>query len=256
MDTVLAILFVAMFGAAMGSFACCQARRIGLSKKEKKDLGERSVCLACRKQLKWYDNIPILSWTLLRGKCRYCGKKIGKTELISELAGLVAFLVGFRHFYIEGEISVMIGGRMLVFGMLLTILLIVGIYDALTKEMPVKLLMASIGLAGVYFILDVFCGRVEWGSAGIGILLLAGIYYLLYKISNEQLVGGGDFMMCLAIALVVHDWWLAIWVLFLANAVGAIVMLVFGQKKAAFGPFLVMALVIVFGFSDMFFSFL
>ena len=92
------------------------------------------------------------------------------------------------------------------------------------------------------------------GGAMIGVGVLAGIYYLLYMFSHEKLVGGGDWILGLAIALAVADWWAALWVLFLANTIGTIYALPAAikkkQNKIHFGPFLVAAyiLVILIGF--------
>ena len=76
------LLFVVFFsfGAIFGSFACCQAERMFL-KSEGKELGKRSQCLSCGHKLEWFELIPILSWTFLRGACRKCKNKIGKIEL-------------------------------------------------------------------------------------------------------------------------------------------------------------------------------
>lgn len=90
-----ALILVMMFmlGAIFGSFACCQAWRWRYKVHSKKDLGQWSVCLHCKKRIKWYDNIPIISWLVLRGKCRNCHKKIGVADFISEVSMAVTFLM-------------------------------------------------------------------------------------------------------------------------------------------------------------------
>ena len=62
-----------VLGAVMGSFLNCTAIRIG--RKETFVRG-RSHCMNCGHELSWMDLIPVLSWVMLGGKCRYCGKKI------------------------------------------------------------------------------------------------------------------------------------------------------------------------------------
>ena len=93
--TLTALILVMMFilGAVFGSFACCQAWRWHYQVTKKKDLGQWSVCMSCKKRIKWYDNIPIFSWLMLRGKCRYCGHKIGVADFLSEISLAVAFLM-------------------------------------------------------------------------------------------------------------------------------------------------------------------
>ena len=119
-----------ILGSAIGSFLCCQARRLRLKagkKAEKKSsakstksaktadaktepkpksqkstksatLGHRSVCLHCRHHLSWYENIPIFSWLFLKGKCKKCHHKIGLLELLAELGTALAFLLISIHF--------------------------------------------------------------------------------------------------------------------------------------------------------------
>ena len=82
------------------------------------------------------------------------------------------------------------------------------------------------------------------------VAILAGTYFLLYFFSKEKLVGSGDWLIALPIALILGHWWLALVVLFLSNLLGS----VFGvfqklhQKKGQipFGPFLVAAFIVVY----------
>ena len=252
---LLFVIYVIFIGAAAGSFACCQARRFG--KKSKNKIEKWSVCFTCGQRLRWYENIPIVSWVIQKGKCRRCGASIGRAEILAEIGGIIGFLLGFRHFYVEymsDGASLELGLRGVVWGVLLMILMIVGICDALTKKMPTKLLVLGDIVAGGYLGIELLCGRIEISNLLGSLIILPGLYYFLYKISNEKLVGGGDWMICLAIALVLHDWWLGIWVLYLANCAGAIVMLGMKKKQMAFGPYLILAFAVVFGFSEMFSS--
>ena len=88
------VFYVLMYilGAVMGSFLLCQAWRLRYKTEKKKSLGKWSVCLSCKKRLEWFDNIPIFSWIFLRGKCRYCKKKIGCAEILAEILMGVSFL--------------------------------------------------------------------------------------------------------------------------------------------------------------------
>ncbi|MBR3319544.1 prepilin peptidase [Candidatus Saccharibacteria bacterium] len=247
---IIVIVFSAIFGAAFGSFACCQAWRIRLKEEGKKDPGRRSVCLNCGKRLTWYENIPIISWILQGGKCRKCGKKIGKAEILAEVFGAVSFgLIAWR-FLSAGTINYI--GFSLVLLMIVGMLLL-AIYDAKWQEMPVVVLVYVIIMGLALAVL----GIVQTGVSMNGILsllgsvaLLAGTYYLLYLFSKERLVGEGDWMLCLAIGLALGKWQLALVELFLANFIGSIVMVGLGKKKAAFGPFLVIAFVAIVVLED------
>ena len=87
---VAVIILLAIMGAGLGSFACCQSWRI-----RKHDKSARSHCMNCDYQLKWYDNIPVLSWLMLGGKCRKCRKKIGVAEIFAELITAALFACSY-----------------------------------------------------------------------------------------------------------------------------------------------------------------
>ena len=83
-------------------------------------------------------------------------------------------------------------------------------------------------------------------------MILPGFYFLMYKMSNERWVGGGDWILCLPLALFLGDFWLAMITLFASNLIGSVVMLpVAASKKAKklkipFGPFLILGFLLIF----------
>ncbi len=281
------VLAAMVFGAVFGSFACCQAWRIRLKQKGRK-LGKRSVCLKCGRRLKWYENIPIVSWIIQRGKCRGCEKKIGSAEIVTEVLGMIGF-IGVGLFFAKGflEIATQCGFGLgyfcgqnfelifLVLSVLLVLAIfvtmtVIAVYDAKWGEMPTKLLNSAVILAGVFAVLMAFWSgfsravvdgasqiAIDYAmvgdyllSAGESVLILAGTYYILYKVSDEKWVGGGDYILCLAIALVLGKPFLALLELTLANILGLAVMLPQKKRKKMipFGPFLVIAFAILFCF--------
>ena len=259
-------------------------------------LGKRSRCLSCGHELEWYENIPILSWILQKGKCRKCGAKIGKWEIIAEVlmgilvTGVAARFIGFFRetekcgmisigcselsidfwtmpWYVWIDILMFI--VMLVF---MTEMMVVFIYDARWGRMPERELMVMIVLGVVYFLLRnvsyFYSMETIWddfvkydlpmiGSCLGGVVILSGIYFALYKVSDEQLVGSGDYLLCLSVALIIGNWFLALIILFLSNFLASIVMVPEMLKKkkhmstkVAFGPFVIMAFMIVFILQD------
>ncbi|MBR3368518.1 prepilin peptidase [Candidatus Saccharibacteria bacterium] len=259
---ILISLFI--LGAVMGSFVCCQVRRAKLSTRKKKKAGDRSICLNCGYQLKWFDNIPIFSWIFLKGKCRKCGKKIGGLEILSELGFGFVFLVigGFASESLEyavlGPLYLMV---LLAF---VTILGYLAIFDGKYGELPGKALTFSVICGIILLILkqwSLFLSSQSFQflpdsllSALGGVGVLAGTYYLLYFFSKEKLVGSGDWILGLAISLTLGSWWLALIVIFLSNALAAIFMAPSAikkeKKKIYFGPWMVLAFVIVFIFQE------
>lgn len=264
---IIMLVMMFMLGAIFGSFACCQAWRWHYKVHSKKDPGQWSVCLHCKKRIRWYDNIPIVSWLVLGGKCRNCHKKIGIADFLSEISMAVAFLMlswaylipMINNWAILGQKPELLGVQMAAFIMtllMLVVLMVLAVYDAKWGELPVVLLILAVVMGAIVFVLKMYEVNIEGEgiessliSAGIGVLILAGTCYLIYKISKERLMGGGDWILALALALALADWWLALWTIFLANLLGDLIALPgaikTGNSKVHFGPFLVGAFVIV-----------
>lgn len=232
-----------VLGAAFGSFLCCQARR--LQKKGKHS--NRSICLHCKKQLKWYDNIPILSWLFLKGKCRFCHKKIGTAEILSELLSALAFLA--LSFTINVSTASVINWISFALLIIFTLSLIfLAIYDGMTGELPTFALIIAVVL-GVLSMLPTLINNFTWTpflSAG----LYGGIYLLLYLISKGKWVGDGDWIITTITGFVLGSPWLVMFALFIANLSACIVSIpVIKNKKnhqIYFGPYLVFAFVVVY----------
>ena len=255
MESVGIIVLFFILGATLGSFACCQAWRI-----HDKDKTKWSHCEKCKYQLKWYDNIPVISWLMLGGKCRKCRKSIGWAEFLSELGLGLLFVLSFWFWPVEGGL---VWGdfaevcKFVLFLVELVLLLILFVHDAKWKELPVELMVAAGIVAALFLDVDVYMsyglGRpFNWISLAGALLILPGFYYLMYKVSKETWVGGGDWILCIPLALILGDFWLAIFALFAANIIGSIasVPLLIKKKgaKAAipFGPFLILGFLIVF----------
>jgi len=271
MDIVLEVLILVMMfilGAVFGSFACCQAWRWRYKAEGKKDLGQWSVCLHCKKRIKWYDNIPIISWLALRGKCRNCHEKIGIGDFLSEISMAIAFLMlswaylipMLDNWSVLAQNPMFLAAQMGVFVLILimlVVLMVLAVYDARWGELPVVLLVLAVIFGMAVFVLKMCIvdlsddGNLLDGllSAGAGIVILSGTCFVIYKASKERLMGGGDWILALALALALANWWLALWTIFLANLLGDIIALPGAIKtkntKVHFGPFLVAAFVIV-----------
>ena len=253
-SAVLILLFI--LGAAMGSFACCQAWRI-----YKKDKSKWSHCMHCKYQLQWYDNIPILSWLFLRGKCRKCHKPIGWTEFLAEVGAGAMFALSFA-FWPAHDALVALNAieivKFVLFLIGLVIMVILFVYDAKWKELPVNLMYVLMGIGAVFCGLGIWQsyiadGSFDWLSLAGALVVLPGFYYLMYKVSHECWVGSGDWMLCVSPALILGNFWLALFMLFAANIIGSIIaipMWMFSENKKKlqipFGPFLIMGFLLIF----------
>ena len=83
-------LIIVLLGAAWGSFANVCIYR--LPKNDPITTG-RSYCPYCKKKIKWFDNIPVLSFIFLMAKCRFCKKPINIQYFIVEKISLISFVV-------------------------------------------------------------------------------------------------------------------------------------------------------------------
>ncbi len=264
--TILVMMFI--LGAVFGSFACCQAWRWRYKAQGKKDLGQWSVCLHCKKRIKWYDNIPIISWLVLRGKCRNCKAKIGVGDFLAEISMAIAFFMLSWAYLIPMMdnwnvlmqnppfLAAQMGVFVLILIMLI-VLMVLAVYDAHWGELPTVLLILAIIFGLMIFVLKMcLVAMSDTGDLTRGLLngllsvvILAAPCFLIYKISKEKLMGGGDWVLAFALGLALADWWLALWAIFLANLLGDLIALPGAIRKGNhvvhFGPFLVAAFVIV-----------
>ncbi len=259
------MIILGVLGAAFGSFACCQAWRV-----RKHDKSPRSHCMNCKYQLKWYDNIPVLSWLLLGGKCRKCHKKIGVAEILSEVGLAAIFVLSYAFWPLKCELfsNAFETAKFALFLGELVLFAILFVYDARWKEMPTAVLIAGCAIGVLFFGTAIAKTWYYWGLNGemfmsiLGaLLILPGFYFLLYKASKETWVGSGDAILCIPLALMLGNFWLAMFCLFLSNMIGSVIMLpvtIAKKKKHAmipFGPFLIVGFWIVYFFQSYFLDF-
>jgi len=108
-------VFAFLFGTAVGSFLNVVALRLP---EGRSFVSPPSSCPRCGRRIAWYDNIPVLSWLLLRGRCRGCGGRISPAYPAGELAcGLLFALAAFYH----GPSLQLIPSLLLLSGLVLTV---------------------------------------------------------------------------------------------------------------------------------------
>ncbi len=211
-------IFATLFGLLMGSFLNVVIYRLPImmqrewkkecidcfpeftsrekieEKQEKFNLSvPRSHCIKCATQIKFYDNIPVISWLLLKGKCRTCHHPISfRYPAIELLSGLmcfaVSYLLPFSYFAIAAiaftlaliALTFIDIDSMLLPDQITQPLLWSGIYLALIGWSPVSLIDSVIG-------------------AIAGYLLLWSIYWLFKLITNKEGMGYGDFKLLAAL---------------------------------------------------------
>jgi leader peptidase (prepilin peptidase) / N-methyltransferase len=227
------IALAALLGAVIGSFLNVCILRWGAEPKESV-VKPRSRCPRCGAGVAWYDNIPVISWLILRGRCRGCGEPISVQYPLIELvtAGIWAYMA-WRH----GPALEALRGATFA-----TILLGIAMTDARAYIIPDEFswgglvigLLFSLagGLAGL--------GTALLGAAvGFGLLWLVGT--LGTWIFKEDAMGGGDVKMMAMVGAFV-GWQGVLLTIFLGALIGSMIfvpLMLLGQKKLVpFGIFL------------------
>ena len=179
---MLLALFSFLFGAVCGSFLNVCIYRLPL---EQSVVSPGSRCMQCGAQVRWFDNIPIFSWFLLRGRCRQCGAAFSiRYPLIEALTGLLTLLLMLRF----GP-----GLQFAVYFILTAALLVITFIDFDYQIIPDEISLPGIGLG---FLFSFFMPEPGWLSSLLGILVgwgsLAGIFYAYLWLTGKEGMGGGD----------------------------------------------------------------
>jgi leader peptidase (prepilin peptidase)/N-methyltransferase len=228
------IIIIICFGLVWGSFLNVVIYRLPLRMSLFKP---SSSCPHCNQKIKFYDNIPVLSFLLLRGKCRHCQGRISLRYPLVELLTAVCFLL----LYSQHSLSFFFFASCL----FACALIALGFIDFYHQILPDEITLPGLLLALIYslFRTDLNLRQALIGAvAGAGFLLfIYGAYYLLRK---KEGLGLGDVTMMLLIGAYL-GWRQAFFTLILASFVGALVgiFFIFFKKKdfqysLPFGTFL------------------
>lgn len=268
------IIALALLGLCMGSFAAASVWRLRarqLSDENKLDSAEnheyaklkklaktklrndRSMCLDCSYKLRWFDLIPLVSWITLKGKCRKCHAQIGYLEPLSELFVAAFFVLSyiFWPFPLTTYLQIAQLALWLIAGIGLAILFI---YDQKWYLLPDKVNFSVIAIGVIYSLIAILMSADKAGTLiniAVSIVILSGIYWLLYMISKGKWIGFGDIKLGLGLALLLADWQLAFVALFSANLIGCVIVLpalltkkLKRNSHVPFGPLLIVGFVI------------
>ena len=223
----------AVLGAALGSFLNCAAWRIAHGESFLKG---RSRCPACGHALGARDLVPVLSWLLLRGKCRYCGEKVSPRYVLTELFFALVTLLCLLRF----DLTVLCL-RNYIF---LCCLFCLSLVDLESYTIPDGCLLIA---AGAWFLVLPFAG-LGWG--GIGLRVLAGLAFgggllllslIMDRVLKKESLGGGDIKLFAVVGLYL-GFLASLFSLFLAAVLGLLFVLLRRGKgeenggQIPFGP--------------------
>jgi leader peptidase (prepilin peptidase)/N-methyltransferase len=239
-------------GACLGSFANVCIYRLP---KNKQIVSGRSFCPKCKKKINWYDNLPLISFILLNGKCRNCNKVIPVRYLIVELITGISFLLIYLNFKNLNTIIFL--------SILILILIIIFFIDLENFIIPDTLNFSIMSLALFKNFLPNFNTSliheinqsIIGGMVGyISIWLIIYLYKILKKIDG---MGLGDAKLMAGIGFL-FGWQSIPFVLFVSSILGLIFVvpsLIKKQKnmrtEIPFGPFIILACLVYFAYGSL-----
>jgi leader peptidase (prepilin peptidase)/N-methyltransferase len=205
---VLAIAVAAVFGAVVGSFLNVCIYRLPL---KKSIVWPSSACPHCARELSWYENLPVVSYLVLRGRCRTCAAPISFRYPLIEVITAVMFALAWWQ-YGPGPLL----AARLVFGCALIVLFAIDLEHHLLPN------VITLPLIVVGFVFSLVT-EPGWKSSLIGILVGGGVLYTIaevyYRVRHEEGLGMGDVKM-LAMVGAFLGWQLTLVALMLASLSG------------------------------------
>ncbi len=228
-------IIIFLFGLCIGSFLNVCIYRLPLSQSIARPA--RSVCPGCGGIIRFYDNIPIVSYLLLKRQCRYCSFRIPfRYPLVEFLSGLCALII-LKQFGLSIEFFV--------YFIFITALIVVTFIDLDHRIIPDVITLPGIP---IFFGLSFLMPENNWINSISGILAGGGslltVAWVYSLLTGKEGMGGGDIKL-LAMAGALIGWKGVLFTIFISSAAGALVGIVLmlrtrkGMKLAVpFGPFI------------------
>ena len=256
-------VYLFIIGCCLGSFINVLIYRLPINQSI---VYPSSRCPKCNAKIKWVDNIPLISWLLLRGKCRNCKTKISSSyPTIELLTGILVWLNIYAHptIYSQQPISVRI-----FFGSIFsTILIALALLDFKYFWLPQALTLGGliIGITGS-FLIDLFNDFNQFSysiytiiASFLGFIFFILLSYIGKKVFNKPVIGGGDAKLGALIGswLGIPGLFISIWLAFVSAGIfvifGLILKKIKRNQKLPFGVFLALSGLLVWYFGNQIF---
>jgi leader peptidase (prepilin peptidase) / N-methyltransferase len=249
-------IFTFIFGLIIGSFLDCLIWRLHRGE----GMSGRSKCPKCNNTIAWYDNIPVLSFLLLGGKCRHCRKNISWqypiVELVTGALFLLAAYIRFNEFGYGNDlflvdlnlIAYLIRDWLAIFFMA-----IIFVYDL---RWYLILDIVTIPACIIFLFINFLLGFSLGGMILAG-LIGGGFFLAQFIVSKGKWIGGGDIRMGLLMGIIlgsVSKTLIALMLSYFIGSIVAIFLLAIGRKqlgsKLPMGVFLSVGLIIALFWGD------
>ena len=225
--TICLYICIFLFGIVIGSFLNVCILRIP---KGESIVTDRSHCVSCGYQLRWYDLVPLFSYLSLGGKCRNCKAHISKQYPIVEAANGILWVLVFA---VNG-----VNLDSVLYCFMTAALLTLSVIDFRTYEIPLGINVFILALGLIHLIFH----SQEWKTYVIGLLLVSTFLEILVLASKGRAMGGGDVKLMAAAGLLI-GWQKSVLALFLGCMIGSVIhltrMKLSGEDHVlAMGPYL------------------
>lgn len=237
MPTIIVLLW-AVVGLCVGSFCNVLIFRIP---KGEEFVRSHSHCMHCGHVLRWYENIPLVSWLVQGGKCRACKKPLSRQYPVVEAVNGLCWLL-----------AVLTAGDMVtavLLSLMSSVLLVVAVIDWRTFTIPNGLNLAILVLGIVRVVTD----GANWLHYLIGMVCVSGLFLLLHLATGGRGLGLGDVKLMGAAGLLL-GWMNILLAMILGSVSGAVIhslrMRQGAGKKLAFGPYLAFGIWVAAFFGD------
>ncbi len=240
--TILTNCFVVVLGLCIGSFVNVVIYRLP---RKKSLIRPGSACPGCGQTIKWYLNIPVLSYLFLRGRCAGCGERISFRYPLVEMTTGILFLLFFRQY----GLSVTTIGFWLLSAALVAVFFI---------DLDFKIIPDAITLPGIVvgLVFSLVSDHQTIVSSLLGILAGGGTFLAMgllgQAIFKKESLGGGDIKLAAMLGAFLGP--LRVFLIFISSAaIGLLVSIVIltisarfrRERLMPFGPFLVLAAILV-----------
>lgn len=275
MIMILSLIVLACLGLIFGSFVNALVWRLRQQELNKQKnnpsipnsqfsiLNGRSQCVHCGHVLAVKDLVPILSWLVLRGRCRYCQQPISTQYPLVEIVCAAVFTSSYYFWpvhIVEGQWVLLVTWLIVAVG-----LLALAVYDLRFMILPNDIIYPTFAVAFsgrlIYILFFAQDKAHSFWLLALSLLVSSGIFWMLFMISSGRWIGYGDVRLGLISGTVLADPAQSLQMIFVASLLGTIAILpgLLSHRKSLntkipYGPFLILASFIVLLFGPSFSS--
>lgn len=237
---ILYLIIFFLLGLFMGSFLTVVGLRVP---KHENFISGRSYCDECKHNLSFLDMIPIISFLLLRGKCRYCKKNIDPLSTYMEAFAAILFALSYLIFGFSYELFIALG--------IVSLLIIISVSDISYYIIPDEVLIFFTGYFLIILTLSngVMSTLVNILSGFVMFIIMYTIMLLGNFLFKKESLGGGDIKLMFVIGLILSPL-PSLFVIFfgslIALPISVIILVRKKTKLIPFGPFLIIAFLVIY----------